>query len=117
MFFSDVWNNVPAGSTLRVKLTGDAGFGLAGSHTEEKPNGSVLKGALTLAQFPLNITIDPGEQHKVKFDVLFAGAPANIKMVAEVVDPSGSTFGQPSPFTGKISASDKVLTVKLFANG
>jgi hypothetical protein len=117
MFFSDVWNNVPVGSTLSITLRGDAGFGLAGSHTIEMPNGSVLKGGVTFSQFPLRIPVLAGQQHKVKFDVLFAGGPANINLVAEVVEPDGSIFQQPSPFTGRVSASDKVLTVKLFANG
>jgi hypothetical protein len=117
MFFSEVWNNVPEGSRLRVRLTGDAAFGVTGSHTVDTPNGPVLKGAITFGHFPLDIPVGAGEQHKVKFDVLFAGAPASINMVAEVVDPAGNTFGQPSPFTGKVSAQAKVLTVKLFANG
>lgn len=117
MYFSEVWNNVPAGSTLNVKLAHTAGFGLAGSHTEERPNGSLLKGPLSLAHFPLNISIDQSEKHKVKFDILFAGTPVTINMVAEVVDPTGITFGQPAQFTGSLSADTKVLTVKLFANG
>jgi hypothetical protein len=117
MFFSDVWNSIPAGSMLNVQLSANAGFGLSGSHTLATANGPVLKGPITSADFPLEIPIGANERHKVKLDILFAGAPATVTVTAEVVLPDGTSFDGPTVFPGKVSALDKVLTVKLFANG
>ena len=115
MYFSDVWNNVPAGSTFTVSLKDDVGCPVTGTRTVTKSDGSVLTGAV--ASFPLKITVLDDERHKVKFDVLFSGAPAKIEIEAKVVRPDGTTFGAASPFTGQLSENAKVLTVNLFANG
>lgn len=117
MFFSQVWNGIPAGSVLHVRLQADSVFGLSGSHTLQTPNGPVLKGPITSADFPLEIPIGKGERHKVKLDILFGGAPATVTVVADVVLPDGTSFEQPTVFPGRVSAQDKVLTIKLFANG
>lgn len=117
MFFTETWNHVPAGSTLHVRLSGDGGYAVAGSHRVERADARPLEAPLAFEHFPLAIPIAAGERHTVAFDVVFAGIPAHVHLHAEVVEPEGSVTGEAPTFTGSISERDPVMSVKLFAVG
>lgn len=112
-----VWNNVPNGSTLIVELDPESGFGAAGTHTVQTPNGPVLSGPIAGEHFDLEIPIGAGEQHKVEFQLTFAGKPVNVEVVARVERPDGSLFDDEKRRTAKLNADNVVFTALLFANG
>jgi hypothetical protein len=117
MSLFDVWNSIPHGSTLIVELEPETGFGAAGTHTVKTANGPVLTGPIAGEHFDLVIPIGAGEQHKVEFQLSFAGKPINVEVVARVEEPDGSLFGDERRRTAKLSASSPVFTAMLFANG
>jgi hypothetical protein len=117
MSLMNVWNNIPDGSKLIVSLNPDFGFGVTGTHTVNTSNGPVLSGAITAAHFPLEIQIDAGDQHIVDFHLMFAGAPADVDVVARVQEPDGSTFQNPSSATVSLDDGNQTFQVTLVANG
>ncbi len=116
MFFTDTFDSVPAGSNLEVTVTGTGAFGISGRHLVDRGT-EVLASDLNSQHFPFRTRVDQGETDIVKFDVGFGGAPAEITFDARVVTPAGSIHQQPFTKTVKLSTSNQLLTVKIFALG
>lgn len=117
MYYGDTWANVPDGSTFEVTLKGHESTGVAGTLTVTRPAAAPMQGPLSATDFPLSIPVGTGEQIRVKFDVFFAGAPADVEVVGRVVKADGSVYEQPSPGRGKLTEKAKVFTVKFFVLG
>jgi hypothetical protein len=115
MFFSDGWNQVPPGSTLRVRL-GDGDFSLTGTYTVAGGQGPDVREELESRSFPLQVRIGRREQHAVVFDASFFGTPATAAVEAELVFPDGSSGGVVRG-SQDLSDNDPLFTVEIFANG
>jgi len=113
----NVWNNIPPGSKLVVKLDPRVGFGVAGTHTVNTANGPVLSGAITAGHFPLEIPIGTGDQHIVEFQLMHAGAPDDVVIAARVEEADGSTFQGPVSRTAHLGPNDQIFKVTLVTNG
>jgi hypothetical protein len=113
----EIWNNVPAGSTLHVTLSPAMRFGITGTHTVNTGNGPVLRGGLSLDHFPLEIPVGGADRHMVEFSLLWTGADADVSVAARVEEGDGSTFQEPVTETAQLNAGSKVESVTLIANG
>jgi hypothetical protein len=115
MFFSDGWNQVPSGSTLRVTLS-EGDFSVTGAYTVRRGQGPDVREELDSGSFPLKLNVGRREKHTVGFDASFTGSPATASVEAELVFPDGSSGGVVEG-SQDLSDDDPLFTVEIFANG
>lgn len=113
----EVWNNIPAGSTLHVTLDPSTEFGLTGTHTVITGNGPVLRGDIKLNDFPLEIPVGGVDQHMIELKLLRIGVDRTVHVVARVEEPDGSTFQDEATDDISLTSANKVDSVTLIANG